>query len=488
MILGLDSGLTSTKAVIFDHRGRVTGSATAPTPRSELADRHSERDPDDHWATTARVIADAVRAAGHPDRSRPREIEAIALAGHGDGLYLVDDRLRPVGPAVLSSDTRATPILRRWATGDVFEQALRAGGTVPFAGSPAPLLAWFADHEPMALRRARWLLTAKDWLRARLTGSIATDPTDAASSFTDHGRWDYSDELLGLFGLSALRPKLPPIRPSASVAGTLTAAAAGLTGLPAGLPVITGLHDVTASHLGTAGPRLGQATVIAGTFGVNVALADRPVASARVTCRPGPVPGRWTLRRTSPASGANLDWAVSRFAPTGAIEGSVGPSVDRALAAPADDDAPCYLPYLFGGPWDGPQTASLLGLRAAHTEVDLLRAVLYGVTFTHRTDLELVCGLVPVETVHLAGGAAANPRWAQLFADVLERPIEVTGTGWSAALGAALCGAVAIGAAADLATAFALLSGARRVIEPDPDRWPALRRGYATFLDQLRRS
>lgn len=471
LFVGLDTGLTSTKAAVFADDGRVISVATAPTPHSSTTHSSSmedrrERDPYEHWKVAAGLLS---RVVGHPAVDS-HDIAAVAIAGHGDGLFLVDAQNQPVRPAVLSSDTRAAAILHRWSAEAWLPRALALGGAIPFAGSPAPLLRWFLDNEPSTLASARWMLPAKDWLRLCLTGHVASDPTDAPSSFYSAQSWDYSESLLDLYGMSGIGRLLPPILPSTGTAGEVTREAAASTGLRPGTPVITGLHDVAASHLGAAGQQSGHAVLIAGTFGVDLTLVDRPIMSTEITCRPGPRPGQWTLRRTSLASGANVVWAVDRLmAPMVDGEDRIGTAIELALADAPPNDQPIFLPYLFGGSGNAPRAASLLGIRAEHTTVDLLRAVIFGVTMNHRFDLDQLGMQEPISAVHLTGGAARSVAWAQLFADTLGLPVQVSSTEQSAALGATICAAVGVGSAPDLAAAFSSMRRVGSTIFPRED-------------------
>ncbi|KPI03563.1 L-xylulokinase [Actinobacteria bacterium OK074] len=240
LVLGIDAGHTVTKAVLFDATGRpvARGHGTLPltTPHPHWVER-TPIDTDAVWRTAHRAVAACLAEAG-PDAGR--SVAAVGLAGHGDGLYAVDAAGRPVRPAIVAMDTRAEPVLEQWRGTPLWSRALELSGTVPFAGSPATLLTWLARHEPDVLRRTRWLLSCKDWLRLGLTGAVATDPTDAGASFTDMRRGGYTPELLDLYGLGALAGLLPPVLPCAAVSGTVTPEAAALTGLAPGTPVVTG--------------------------------------------------------------------------------------------------------------------------------------------------------------------------------------------------------------------------------------------------------
>jgi L-xylulokinase len=480
LFVGLDTGLTSTKAVVYDDSGAVVGSASAPTPGTDLTSMRVERDPRQHWKTAAATLARAV-AAAH-DHHHGASIAAVGVTGHGDGLYFVADDLAPLAPAVLSPDTRAAEVLRRWQLEGVLDEAVRAGGSVPFAGAAAPLLGWFSSADPALVRRTRWLLTAKDWLRTCLIGTVGTDRTDASSSFTDLETASYSLALAELYGVRDVLRAFPPIADPVRVVGQVTASAAEETGLPSGTPVVAGLHDVASCQLATAGCQLGHVVIVAGTFGVNVVLTDRPVRSAAVTCRPGPEPGRWSVRRMTPASGANVEWALGTLAgPTSPPpRADVGATVDQILSGAIAPPEPVYLPYLFGGAPGRPQSAALVGLRAWHTPDDLLRAVLHGVTFNHRADVDELRRTVPAHTVHLTGGAARSPRWAQLFADVFDADVTVHQIE-SGTLGAAMCAAVGAGHFPDLAAAHEGMRTPGEVVAPRSDHREETARGYQAW-------
>lgn len=482
LFVGLDTGLTSTKAAVFADDGTVVASAAASTPQSSPVGERRERDPWKHWRSAAAVLARVMSDSA----VKSHKVAGLGLTGHGDGLCLVDSSNRPLHPEVLSSDRRSVPILERWSAEDRFSQAQALGGATPFAGSPAPLLKWFLDNEPAVFASASWMMSAKDWLRLCLTGQVASDPTDAPSSFFSVDSWNYSDELLELYEVGAIQPLLPPVQPSTAPAGEVTAEAEAATGVPIGTPVVTGLHDVVASHLGAAGQQTGHAAIIAGTFGVDLTLVDHPVRSPSATCRPGAQLGQWTLRRTSLASGANVVWAVERLTDHRAPSPDViGAAIEMALSGTPPADQPTYLPYLFGGSSDAPAAASFHGLRSTHTGMDLLRAVLYGVTFNHRLDLERLRAVSGVSAVHLTGGAARSLQWSQLFADVLGQSIQLSSTHQSAALGAAACAAVGTDQASDLGTAFACMHGQESVIHPREVVRTRLDDLYAQYLSHL---
>jgi len=209
-ILGLDSGLTMTKAVIFDPKGRVLATARRRIAQSIPEARHVERDLAALWQATAQAIREALATAGHP------EIVSVAATAHGDGVYLLDRGGKPLGPGIMSLDSRAGATVAGWEADGTSAAALSLSGQMPHASAPSALLAWIRDHDPDRFARINHVLACKDWLRFCLTDTIGTDLTEASTSFTEVTKQEWSPEILDLYGLAALRPSagLHPTQPS----------------------------------------------------------------------------------------------------------------------------------------------------------------------------------------------------------------------------------------------------------------------------------
>jgi L-xylulokinase len=485
LFLGIDCGSTSTKAALVTADGRVVANVSSPTPRQEQDNGFVERDAEDFWQRTAGTVRRLLAESGRD----PADIVSVGAVAHGDGVYFVDEAGAPVGPATLSSDTRAAGIVNRWEKDGTLAAARALSGQAPFPGSPAPLLAWFQRHEPERLERTRWILSSKDWIRFRLTGVVATDRTDASAGFTDVYSHDYSAELARLFGLSGIVGKLPPIVEPTDVVGTVTAAGAAATGLPQGIPVVAGGHDVIACLLATTGADRDRICVVAGTFGVNAMLVDVPTFSPLVNCRSGPWKNTWVVRRTSRASVTNLEWAIRRLALDGADRQSpdIGTLLDAALGGAEASSMPLYVPYLFGGSGTHPRSAGFVGLRSWHDEVDMLRAVAAGIAFSHRADINKVRPLSTVTGVNITGGASRNDNWMQLFADVLAIPVTVTRREDAGVVGAAIFAAVGSGAYSDLESAVLGMRTESRTFLPVPARTRVLDRYFRAYEDVVER-
>ena len=484
-LLGIDSGLTVTKAVIFDVDGSTLAVARRRVAQSFPCPRHVERDMDEFWNATADAIAEALAKSGRP----ASDILAIATTAHGDGIYMLDRDRRPLGKGILSLDSRAVDVAERWVNSPVAEQSIAITGQLPHASAPSAILAWVKENEPERYGRIGHVIACKDWLRFCLTGEVGTDRTEASTSFTDYKTQDYSKDALKFFGLEALWDALPPMSRSDEIIGGVSQECANRTGLVAGTPVVGGLHDVTASALGVGGLKIGTVAVVAGTYSINETLSSKPNVDKSWFCRNGIVPGEWNNMSISPASTANYDWFLDKLCPAERLEAEktgrsihdmLRPEIDAALAKPS---TALFHPYLFGSPYGAMASGAFFGLRGWQERGDMLRAVWEGIAFNHRIHVDHLKSGFEISAARLTGGVSRSPSFAQMFANVLGMPVTVTDTDEAAAWGAALCAGKGAGVFADVYSDPRDLDAIGRTYIPDAARSEQYEKRYTLFKE-----
>ena len=483
MLLGLDCGSTAVKAVLFGSDGRTVATGTRRTEPVQPAPNWVEHDMERLWELACGAVADALAAAPLGTGA----VDAVGVTAHGDGLYLCDRTGRPLGPGITSVDSRARGVRAAWASAGVLDEVEKISGQRPYPYAASSILGWIEQNQPERYARIGHVLFCKDWIRYRLTGVIATDPTDASTAFTDARTQRYSERLLKLLGLEAMRPALPEIFPSSGVMGAVSTAAAAQTGLRAGTPVAGGMHDVTASAVGLGNLKPGVVSITAGTFSINETLSDRLAVDRRWNARAGLRPDQWMNMSISPASSNNVDWflrlayasewdAASRGGP------SLWDTVGADLAAPVVADAPLFHPFLYGSPYDAQTSAAFLGLRSWHGRADMLRAVVEGAVFNHRYHVDALRSAFPVDRAGITGGGTSQARSARLFADALGLPVDVPEATEVGALGAALLGGVGIGLHPSLEDAVEHACRVAARYEPDMERHAALSERFARYV------
>jgi L-xylulokinase len=482
-LLGIDSGLTVTKAVVFDEDGRQRGVGAVNNAHKSPHPRWVEQDMDRLWESCYGAIRQALDEAGIGGG----DIAAVGVSGHGDGIYLVDEEGRPVRAGVLSLDSRAYKVLERWQESGVTDRALELTGQKPFASLAATLLTWFKGHEPESFERTRWILYVKDWLRYKLTGEYATDPTEASSGFTDVNTQEYSPEVLSLYGLEEVQGKLPPVVACTGVVGEVTREAAEATGLAGGTPVVSGAHDIDACPVGVGCTKPGQLTMIAGTWSINGVISDRPVLNEAGLCRNFVVPGLWANFGASPASATNLEWFVQRLSPLEVEKAKnsgtspfafVNEEVKEVLG---EESRVFYHPFLYGSPYGDAATAGFFGLRGWHTRGHVLRALFEGVVFNHKWHVDTLRSVSDFTRVRLTGGGSRSELWSQMFADALNLAVEVPDADEAGALGAAVCAGVGADVYRSLDEATERTVRLLRTHEPDSENHQRLTEAYETY-------
>lgn len=483
MLLGLDCGSTSVKAVVFRPDGVTLATGSRRTEPLQPSPQRVEQDMDRLWALACAAIADALKAL--PPGAGA--IDAVGVTAHGDGLYLIDAAGKPLGPGIQSVDSRAQAVTSEWGASGLLDDVAAITGQRPYPYAATTLLAWISRHQPERFAAIGHVLFCKDWLRYRLTGVVATDPTDASTAFTEARSQHYSDELLALLGLDRVRAALPPILPSSGLMGSVSAEAATATGLRQGTPVSGGMHDVTASAIGLGTLRPGALSITAGTFSINETLSDHLVVDRRWTARAGLRPGQWMNMSISPASSNNVDWFLRQaYGAEWQAAADGGPPlwdlVETDLAVPAAEDAPLFHPFLYGSPYETPASAAFFGLRSWHTRADMLRAVVEGAVFNHRFHVDALRSAFPVSRAGITGGGTSRARPARLFADALGLPVDVPEATEVGALGAALVAGVGVGTYASLDEAVGTACRVAATYAPDPDRHAALGTRYAHYL------
>jgi xylulokinase len=293
----------------------------------------------------------------------------------------------------------------------------------------APNLLWIQRYEPDVWQRTRRVLVAKDYLKYLLTGSVQTDYSDASGMLLfDVAQHEWSAEILSIFGVSA--QMLPPVGASHEITGTVTAEASAALGLPKGIPVANGSADNAAAALGAGMLDAGQGTLIIGTAGVVSVCSDRPLPdpSHRVVCWKYCLPDRWINLGVMQTAGGSLQWFRSAFDGDKPESSDVFEQYNReAQSVPDGSGGMVFLPYLNGERtpyWDSNARGVFFGANLATSKPHFVKAVMEGVSFALRNNIETVEALgIQVNEVRAIGGGLRSEAWLSILARVLGRPI-----------------------------------------------------------------
>ena len=448
--LGLDNGGTTTKAALYDERGREIGVASRETKMICPKPGWTERDMEEMWDANCGVIRDALKKTG----VSPEDVAGVAICGHGKGLYLWGKDGRPARNGIISTDNRAYAYPVKWREDGTEARAFGMSCQHVMACQPVAHLAWLRDNEPEVMDNIQWVFECKDYVRFRLTGEARAEITDysGAHLVNLHTR-QYDDALLDCFGLKAIRDALPPLCSSLDIAGRVTEEAAAKCGLMPGTPVAGGMFDIDACAIAVNVLDEQNICMIAGTWSINEYLRRAPVTDGRVQMNSlFALPEYYLIEESSPTSAGNNEWFVKTLLPELQAEAKAqGRSVYdemNALAASLEprEFVPIFHPFLMASNVHPNAMGSFIGLDVSHTRAHLIKSVYEGIVYCHRWHLEklLATRQTPPDCIRLAGGAAKSPVWTQMFADILNLPVETVDENETGALGCAIAAAAAI--------------------------------------------
>jgi xylulokinase len=441
--IGLDLGTSNVKVLIMDEQGVVITVLSRSYLTRHPLPTQAEQSPEDWWEATRACI----REATSEEILKGRTIRSIGLSGQMHGLVLLDKALKPIRDAIIWPDRRATESCRLRAASPRMESFKRITGLPLATGFLAPSLEWVRDNEPDVYRASACFMLPKDYIRFRLTGVVATDPTDASGTYLfDIRKGSWSKELFEEFGLAeALEPE---IIETMSSAGTVTKEAAAETGLSPGTPVIAGGSDQSMAALALGANRPGVIAAAISTGGTLITTIEKPLYDPRLHTLRHVYPDRWLMMGATLSAGAAIAWFNQKILgraddKEGWIPGAEIEDLTRsAEAVPAGSDGLLFSPYLSGERtphMNANAKGCFVGLTLSHTRAHMTRAIMEGVAYSLCDSLDIFRELgLPIEELLCYGGGTKSLTWRQILADVFEEALLWEDTSEQSATGAAL--------------------------------------------------
>ena len=434
MFLGIDLGTSGVKVLLLDRNQKVLMSASSGLTVQQPKALWREQNPIKWRQACEESIQEVLKNATEIGLD-VKKIEAIGISGQMHGATLLNSKDEVLRPAILWNDGRSK------VECDELEQRIpnsrEITGNLMMPGFTAPKLLWIAKNEPRIFEQIAKVLLPKDYLRLWLTGEYATDMSDAAGMlWLDMKHRDWSDDLLASTGLS--RNHMPVLFEGPSITGVLRAEVAKKFGLLQ-IPVVAGAGDNAAGAIGMGVVRPGQGMLSLGTSGVFFVATDgflaNPSQGVHSFCHA--LPETWHLMSVMLSASVCLDH-TQRL--TGMSD--VASLLLRAQKRNFSDSTPFYLPYLSGErtPHNNPAAkAMFFGMDSTTQADDLANATLEGVGQGLLDGIQAVEATgVSANEIVLVGGGSRSDYWAQMLADIINRPlIRREGGDLGAALGAA---------------------------------------------------
>ncbi len=485
-LLGLDIGTTGCKAVLFDQDGALLAKASREYAVDFPHPNWAEQDIARVWALAQDAMREAIAIA------RIDQVAAIGLSVHGEAVTPVDQQGQPLRPTILGMDTRTAE------QNDWLRERCGAEHLFDVTGMPVhtvntlPKLLWIKQHEPEIWQQADRFLLVEDFLINQLTGQAMISQCLASrTQLYDLRRGTWSDEILTALGLDSSRLAEP--RPSGTAIGEMQRSVARDLGLSNSPLVVTGGHDQACGALGAGLTRSGLASVSTGTAEVvEVALPspaiNHTLYEGNISVYAHVVPGLYLAMTLNHSGGMSLRWFRDGFCEPQMHESAQAniDAYDLMLAgASVNPTGLLVLPHFSGSgtpTFDTASKAAILGLTFATTRADLAKAILEGLTYELRLNLDLLkAGGVQIDVLRAIGGGAKSKLWLQLKADITGIPVVVPRITEAAGFGAALLAGVGAGLYASAGAAAEQFLQLTDEYLPDPQRQKLYEEQYRLY-------
>jgi xylulokinase len=459
ILLGIDVGTTGIKALAVRPDGSIAAESFSGYEISSPRVKWAEQNPEDWWDAFCIATRELLSSGIRPD-----EVAAIGLSGQMHTSVFLDEDMNVIRPAILWCDVRTTSQCETINERVGFELLRGEAANPALEGFTAPKLLWLRENEPENYKKLKHLLIAKDYVRFRLTGELATDLSDAAGTILFNvGERKWSKNILRALEIDAAI--LPRVVASHEVSGQITREAAEATGLADGTPIVGGGADNACAAVGAEIIEEGAIQVSIGSSGVVLAALSeyRVDEGMRLHCMNHAAPDRWYLMGVMLAAGLSFKWLKENLcAREMELSGESGVDAyelmtDMAASIPPGSEGLIFLPYLSGERTphaDSDARGMFIGLTLRHTRAHMIRAVMEGIAFGLRDSLEIIRDLgVEIDKITLVGGGARSALWRQILTDVFGHETRTLSVTDAAPFGAALLAGVGAGVYSDCSAA-----------------------------------
>ncbi|MHC4433553.1 MAG: FGGY-family carbohydrate kinase [Planctomycetota bacterium] len=421
-VIGLDIGTTGCKAIIFDDQWKIAGQSSREYPILTPQGGWAEQDAELVWSLALESLGEAV------SQNRADSPTALALSAQGEAVMPVDADGVPLRHAILGMDTRTTAENRRLAETFGPEKLFRRTGMPMHTMNTITKLLWLKAHEPELYRSAHRFLLYEDYFLRRLGGRAVTSHCLASrTQMYDLETATWAEDILDRCQIDASRLAELPTEVD-TVVGTLDKAIAKQLGLGSEVALVSGGHDQACAALGSGVIEPGLAMVSTGTAEVVEVATSTPVLNeslrkGNISVYRHVVPGLYLAMTLNHSGGLLLRWFRDTLCrdKSELASRTKRDAYDLILAdASAEPTDLMVLPHFAGAGTPSLDTTSrgaILGMSFATTQADIAKAILEGLTFELRVNLDLLRSAgIDISELRAVGGGARSDMWLQMAA------------------------------------------------------------------------
>ena len=430
MFIGIDLGTSGLKLLLVSKTGKVVKNITKTYPIFYSNGNWSEQHPQDWWNATKEGVKELIEGTDK------ESIKGISFGGQMHGLVMLDENNAVIRPAILWNDGRCqteTDYLNNVIGTKIL---VNYTGNIAFAGFTAPKILWIKEHEPKNFEKIKMILLPKDYLAYCFTGLFSTDYSDASGTLlldVENKMW--SKEMCQIVGID--ESQLPKLYESYDVVGTIKEDIAKELGLPLDVKIIAGAGDNAAAAVGTGTVNNGSCNVSLGTSGTIFISNDKYICDSNVPIHSfDHANGKYHLMGCILSAASCNKWWVEEV-----LESNHQKEQENLFELMGKNDV-YFLPYLMGERCPHNDTnarAGFIGMRANTTRKELTLAVLEGVAFALKECLDIVEKTgINIPSTTLCGGGAKSTLWANMIANIFDKPVNFVETEQGPGFGAAI--------------------------------------------------
>ena len=475
--IGADLGTSALKLLLVNVDGEIIKTVSREYAISYPNPGWSEQNPEDWWNAFVCGVKELISGVN------PCDIRAIGVGGQMHGLVTLDKDDTVIRPAILWNDGRTDKQTDYLNTVVGKETLSSLTANIAFAGFTAPKILWMRENEPQKFARISKIMLPKDYINYKLTGVHCSDYSDASGMLLlDVKNKCWSSEMLNICNVT--EAQMPKLFESYEAVGTLSHAVANLLGLNSNTVVVAGAGDNAAAALGTKTVTNGACNISLGTSGT-IFIANDNFSVDRYNalhsfCHAS---GTYHLMGCILSAASCNKWFCEGVLKTNDYIGE--------QAAIRDDMLGCndifFLPYLMGerSPINNTDArGTFVGMRMDTTRADMLQAVLEGVAFAIRDNLEIAkASGIKIERSTLCGGGAKSELWQKIICNVLDVKIDIPKTEQGPGYGAAMLAMVGDGVYDSVAECSKKLVKIQETISPQKEIADRYEKQYIKFKE-----
>lgn len=488
-LMGVDEGTTGCKAILFDAEGHQIAATGREYPSYYPHPGWVEQD----IVEIKNAVFSCIRETIVKSKVDPADIAGISHSNQGITMVLLDENEKPVFDHTIGwQDLRYVDMLPELEKEVDKDEYWKISG-MQFGTYNVPVLRWLQKYEPEKWSKVKRICSHQDWLRQYGADGYYID--EGCTNFLSMARMsdnEWDDRLMRIYNVT--KDMLPTVvHTPGRVVGHVTEQVSKETGLPTSAVVCLGNLDTNCCTIGGGADEVGTQLLIMGTAGVSIFVTDKDKLdpNGRITVRSNPGFGNWQNYIMTNTGASAFRWFRDSICSMEvATSKLMGVDPYDIITQTASHSAPGANGVTALTCIQGSHTrkknekarGSFFGINLGTTKADLAEAILEGICYEMKDIMAMNQELSgEIKHVRLCGGVAKSPMWCQMFADILEKPVELTEVSELGALGAAMCAGIGAGLFTDCKDAVKQCVKVTKVYKPDERKCDEYRNAFKVW-------